>query len=231
MSSVFSHRYDRNFDALSQEDMKRLMSSRVCVIGCGGLGGYVIEYLGRLGVGHITAVDGDVFNESNLNRQLYSAEAFLGRPKAEAARLRMLDVNSEIFLRAVCEYFTEDNAEDILSDCDLVIDALDNLSSRMLLERAAERQGITVIHGAISGWTGQISVCRPGERVLSEIYGENIEDRGDEQEAGNLSFTAGVVAGIEAAEAVKVLTGRTDEQGNMLLAVDLLEGEYDTVEL
>lgn len=74
-------RYERNIPALEEQEQKLLSSRRVLVIGCGGLGGFILESLARLGVGHITAVDGDVFEESNLNRQLYSSPALLGQKK------------------------------------------------------------------------------------------------------------------------------------------------------
>ena len=89
-------RYSRNMNMLSPEENERLRSFRACVVGCGGLGGYVIELLGRLGVGTITAVDGDVFDETNLNRQLLSTEELLGESKALAAEARMKKVNSGV---------------------------------------------------------------------------------------------------------------------------------------
>jgi molybdopterin/thiamine biosynthesis adenylyltransferase len=89
-------RYERNFPAVSLEEQEMLGKKRVLVAGCGGLGGYVLEYLGRIGVGHLTAVDDDVFTDSNLNRQLLSTEETLGRPKPVCARERMAVVNPNV---------------------------------------------------------------------------------------------------------------------------------------
>ena len=82
---MFENRYERNIGTLTPEENEKLQTFRVCAVGCGGLGGYVIEELARLGIGHITAVDGDVFQDSNLNRQLFSTEEVLGKSKAETA--------------------------------------------------------------------------------------------------------------------------------------------------
>lgn len=87
-------RYLRNFDALTEEEFRALRAGRVLVVGCGGLGGHLIELLARLGVGSLTVVDGDVFEETNLNRQLLSTEALLGCSKAQAAADRVRAVNS-----------------------------------------------------------------------------------------------------------------------------------------
>ena len=91
-------RYTRNMETLSKEENDRLKEFKVCVVGCGGLGGYVIEMLGRIGIGHITAVDGDGFDESNLNRQILSDTYCLGKNKAVAAKERMERVNPLISL-------------------------------------------------------------------------------------------------------------------------------------
>jgi molybdopterin-synthase adenylyltransferase len=104
-------RYKRNVKTLSEEENDKLKDCKVCVIGCGGLGGYVIEMLGRLGIGHITAVDGDVFDETNLNRQILSDEESLRQNKAEKAKERMKLVNSTIQIKAISEMFTRSNGK------------------------------------------------------------------------------------------------------------------------
>ena len=134
MKKQYKDRYARNHNTISQEENDRLKDFRVLVAGSGGLGGFIIEELGRLGVGHITAVDGDVFEESNLNRQLLSTEALLGTPKAEAAGIRMQAVNSEVEVIPKTIFITEENCEELIAGHDLVVDALDRISVRLLLE-------------------------------------------------------------------------------------------------
>jgi len=219
-------RYERNVKALSVEESERLKGFKVCVIGCGGLGGHVIEQLGRLGVGNITAVDGDVFEESNLNRQLFSDETVLGKSKAEQAKIRMSSVNSGVCVAVVNEFLDESNCESILKGHDIVVDALDNKATRIIVERAAQKLLIPVVHGAIAGWFGQVCVIMPGRPLYGLIYPE-ARAKGPESELGNLPFTAAVAASIEAAEAVKVLLGKENTLAGKFLTFDLLNNDFE----
>lgn len=223
-------RYARNRNTISEEDNEKLAGCKVLVAGCGGLGGYIIEELGRIGIGSITAVDGDVFEESNLNRQLFSTEQTLGKSKALAARERMSSVNSEITVIPVQSMITEDNARELLSGHNIIVDALDNASSRLILEKYAAELGIPMVHGAIAGWYGQVTVVFPGDNVMEKIYAHGAA-KGEEVVLGNPSFTPAMIASIEAAETVKVLLGRGDTLRNKLLTIDLLNQEYEVFAL
>jgi molybdopterin/thiamine biosynthesis adenylyltransferase len=223
-------RYKRNMSTLSPEENARLSSFRVCVVGCGGLGGYVVELLGRLGIGTITAVDGDVFDETNLNRQLLSLEELIGKSKAFAAEARMKKVNSDVTVHPIQVFVNEENCGEIIRGHDIVIDALDNMTARRLLEQQCEKQNIPLIHGAIAGWYGQVSAIMPGDRTLQKIYPPE-ESKGAETELGNPSFSPAMIASIEVAEAIKVLLGRGEILRNKLLTIDLLNQEYEIFDL
>lgn len=219
-------RYSRNMTTLSPEENKRLKEYKVCVIGCGGLGGYVIELLGRLGIGTITAVDGDVFDITNLNRQILSAENLIGESKSKAAELRMSIVNSEVKLNPIHAFVTEENCGEIIKGHDIVVDALDNITSRKLLEKHCEKLKIPMIHGAIAGWYGQVSTIMPGDRTIELIYPENV-NKGVEVELGNPSFTPALVASIQVAEVMKVLLHKGNILSKKFLTIDLLTHEYE----
>ena len=105
MNGQFENRYQRNMNTFTPEENRRMKDFKICVIGCGGLGGHIIEMLARLGVGQITAVDGDVFDETNLNRQLLSKESLIGKEKALAAEDRIREVNSEVRVNPVVAYW------------------------------------------------------------------------------------------------------------------------------
>ena len=139
-------RYERNIPALSDQECRLLRSKRVAVIGCGGIGGYLIELLARIGVGYIRTVDGDVFEESNFNRQLLSEQPLMGRSKAEAAQARVQRINPRIEVEPVSAYLDKNNASEIVSGCDLVLDALDNIPARRILgvRRAALFCGLSI---------------------------------------------------------------------------------------
>ncbi|MFA5635207.1 MAG: HesA/MoeB/ThiF family protein [Anaerovoracaceae bacterium] len=225
-----SRRYERNMKTLSPEENAKLRQFRVFVAGCGGLGGYVIEELGRLGIGYITAVDGDVFEESNLNRQLLCTMDSLGRGKADSARERMLEVNPDVTVTSIYTMINEDNCPELIRGHDLVIDALDNTGARIILEKGCEREGIPMVHGAIAGWYGQVSAVLPGDRTIQKLYPSDGE-KGIETELGNPAFTPGVVASIEVAEGLKILLGRGNVLQNKLLTINLLDHEYECFDL
>lgn len=223
-------RYERSIGTVTKQELLRLQGARVAVVGCGGLGGYVLEMLGRMGVGHLTAIDGDVFEESNLNRQLLSETALLGFAKAEAARVRMVAVNPEVSVTALQEWLTEGNAEALLKGHDVVVDALDTIGTRLVLQQAAEMLNIPLVHGAIGGWYGQVAVIFPGDRTLDRLYGENTRS-GIEKQLGNPAFTPALVASLQASEVIKILIGRGELLRNRVLRVDLLEHDYTLIEI
>jgi len=220
-------RYSSNKNSLSEQDQEKLAGCRVLVAGCGGLGGYITELLSRVGVGRLTIVDGDVFTETNLNRQLFSTMETLGKPKAAAAAERVSAVNPLVTCEAICEFLTEENADQILAGHDIAVDALDNAGSRALLLEAAARAGIPLVHGAIAGFQGRVSVIYPGD--ATSVLLSKGQNRGIEQETGNLSFTASCVASIQAAETVKCLLSKGQLCKNRTIEVDLLSGTFESV--
>ena len=152
-------RYERyNAPAISPEEQKILGAKRVFVAGCGGLGGYVVEYLGRIGVGHLTIADGDVFSASNLNRQLLSTEKTLGKPKPLCAKERLEQINPLVSVTPVCQNIDRENAGALLDGHDVAVDALDNGTARKILAQAANDAGIPLVSGAISGWLGRVFI-------------------------------------------------------------------------
>ncbi len=226
-------RYDRNMQALSIQECEALAGKRIAVVGCGGLGGLVIEALARIGVGYVRAIDGDVFEESNLNRQLLCTEDALGREKALVAAERVRAVNSSIEVEPIVAYLTEGNAVELIGGVDCVVDCLDNLEARFWLAHSCQHLGIPVVYGAIAGWFGQVCTVYPGDVSFTTMYGEPFEGGGESQhkKLGNLPFTAYAVSAFQAAEAVKVVLGRPGQLRNRLLMVDLLDGSVDDMEL
>lgn len=229
MSEQFKNRYQRNMNTFSPEENQKMKDFRICVIGCGGLGGHIIEMLARLGVGQITAVDGDVFDETNLNRQLLSKESLIGREKALAAMDRIREVNSQVRVDPVVAFVKADNCREIIQGHDLVMDALDNMSSRKIVAAGCREEGIPLVHGAIAGWYGQVAVIRPEDRIVETIYPDQ-EEKGAETELGNPSFTPALVASVQVAEAMKVLFRKGETLEGKMLVLDLLHHQYEVFE-
>lgn len=226
----FPQRYDRNKSALSDDECTTLAAKRVVIVGCGGLGGSVIEALARIGVGHLRVIDGDVFEESNLNRQVLSSESALGREKAVVAAERVAAVNSEVAVEGVVAYISEENAAELLAGADCAVDCLDNLEARFWLAHACQEAGVPLVYGAIAGWFGQVCTVYPGDASFATVYGAPFGES-QHKKLGNLPFTAHSVAAVQAAECVKVLLGRPGQLRNRLLMLDLLDGSADDMEL
>jgi molybdopterin/thiamine biosynthesis adenylyltransferase len=224
------NRYIRNLTTISEDEMKILKKSKVLVIGCGGLGGYIIEMLSRIGIGSITVLDGDVFDETNLNRQLFSAMSNIGRKKVVVAEERVKDVNPQVKFTGYASIFSEENSDDIIKGHDIVVDAVDNISTRLLLERKCSQHNLPLIHGAIAGWYYQISVVMPGDNTLSKIYSDS-EEKGIETLVGNPSYTPAAAASAQVSECIKVLLNKEIELRGKLLYVDLLNNTYNIFEI
>ena len=220
-------RYSKNEKMLTPEENKSLKNFRVAVIGCGGLGGYCIEMLARLGIGSIVCVDGDVFDESNLNRQLLSEEALIGHPKARTAKNHICKINSNVQVKAFDEMLTETNYQEIITKCDVVVDAVDSIETKLFLQNICEKLNLPLIHGAIGGWYGQVSTILPGDKTLDMIYKNK---KSIEKELGNPSFTPGTIASIQVAEVLKVLLNKGDILTKKLLFIDLLNHDYEVLE-
>lgn len=225
-------RFARNCPALGEAEQALLLTKRALVAGCGGLGGYLTEYLTRLGVGALTAVDGDAFEASNLNRQLGCTPATLGRSKVRALQERAEAVRPGVVFHGVDGLLTAENALSLVTGQDVAMDALDSPAARLILEDACARAGVPLVHGAVQGWTAQVAVVLPGSGLLGRLYrgAEGANAPAEEERKTCLAFTPGLCAAIQAAEAVKLLCGRKPELAGKVLIADLQTMEARIVE-
>ena len=217
-------RYARNIPALTEAECALLRTKRVLVVGCGGLGGHILDQLARIGVGFLRLADGDVFEETNLNRQLLSSVPLLGVNKARAAADHIHRVNPDVKTEAVEAFMTERNVRKLLEGCDVVMDALDSIPARRLLAGACEEAGIPYVYGAISGWVAQAGISMPGEQLIEKLFPEGVEAR----DKSVLSFTPALCAAMQVSLCVKLLAGRPVETGT-LFYFDLLNQEFETI--
>ena len=220
-------RYQKNMNMLSAEDIKKVNAFKVCVIGCGGLGGHIVESLARLGVETITAVDKDVFDETNYNRQIYANAKTMGFPKAAVTRKFIKKINDRVNINTMTLAYNERMGRKIIRNHDLVVDAVDNVETKLLLEEHCEELNLPLVHGAIGGWYGQLGICMPGSKMISKIYGNN--ESGAETELGNPSFTPAIAANLMVAEILKFILGK-DALINKLMTIDLIEYTSHIVE-
>lgn len=230
---VVPSRYLRNLGTIGIEGQLKLLQSTVAVVGLGGLGGYVVEALTRMGVGRLFLIDGDRFEDHNLNRQLFSREANLGREKAGAACERVRTVNEAVEAVGVHETLTEENLPELLEGADVVVDALDSLAVRLVLQDGAAKLGIPMVHGSIGGFLGQVMTIMPGDRGLHALYGDgsNLPEHGLEWEMGTPAATPMAVAAWEAQEVIKLLTGEGELLMGRLMVLDMASGTAQILSL
>lgn len=223
-------RYRRNRSSISEAEQGRLAASRVLLVGLGGLGGSILEHLARLGVGHIVGVDGDVFEESNLNRQVLATEQVLGQSKAEVAAQRVAAINSEVVFVPVARFVAGMDFEEMVRGVDVVVDALGGLEHRKALQQAASKAGKPLVAAGIAGFTGWVAVVRPGERGPADLF---TPEHGDgptvEEQLGNLAPVAGLAASLQASHTLRLLLGHPVK--TPLLLFDLEDMEFYPVTL
>jgi len=228
-AGVIPLRYARNFAALDLAAQLRISKSSVLVCGCGGLGGAIITLLARVGVGALRLVDGDAFAASNLNRQWLCDTLNLAQPKALAAEQHVRSVNPLVEVEVFPQTMDETNVDGLVLDRDLVLDALDNLEGRFLLAETARRHGIPFIHGAATGWWGQVSTFLPDSALsLSAIYGAARSREPAEIAMGVLGPAPSLIASLQVFEAIRILSGRKAAYADRLLFFD---GESGVMEL
>lgn len=222
---TFADYFARNQGSLTDEQQQVLQRKRVAIIGCGGLGGYVIEELGRIGVGHLHLFDPDVFSPSNCNRQLNALNATLGYNKATVAAQRVKDMHPYCMVTVFAEDFRAvPEAEGFA--CDAVIDCLDDITARRDLAGLCIRCRLPLIHGAVNGWYGQVGVQPPNGDLIDRLYPVRSQKNAVLPPPSVLSFTVAVVAGLQAAETVKVLLGLWTALDNTWMHIDLKEGDF-----
>ena len=219
-------RFRRSLGAMSEQELEILSRKKAFIAGCGGIGGYLAEYLLRIGVGEIAVADFDRFEVSNLNRQLLCTEKNLGSLKSGAAAVRAAEISSDTcFSGHVCR-LDERNLPGLLTGFDIVLDALDNVKDRRLLKAECDRQGIPYVFGAVSGWVAQAALSRPNDGLFDLLFPADYT----EEDNGILSFTPALCAAMQAALSVTLLCGRPVEQ-DRLYSFDLQSMNYDTLNL
>lgn len=228
---VYPCRYIRNRDIISPPEQLKLAESQVAVVGAGGLGGQVILLLARIGVGRLIVVDHDRFEETNLNRQALCSQESLRRPKAQTAAAVVASINPGVRVMAHPVKIDADNIDGVLTGADVIVDALDNAPDRLVLQEAARRLGLPLVHGALAGFEGRIMTVCPGDPGLAQIYdvAEKREADPERPEAllGVPAVTAALIATLQTMEVLKILLRRGRIFRRVMTHVDLEKGRFE----
>lgn len=205
-------RYSRQLlcEDFDDDDQRRLLDSQVVILGAGGLGSSMIQYLTGVGVGTIGIVDAGEVKLSNLHRQVIHTVDDIGESKAESAARFVAGLNPDVTTEPHPIRFAPDNAESIVTDADVVLDGLDNFRGRFLANDIARIKNIPFVHGGIYAWEGQAAVFVPGGPCYRCLVPEVPEDGGirDDEPMAVIPPIPGVIGAIQAAEAIKILLGR-----------------------
>ena len=229
---ILPERYLRSLGTVGWEGQIRLLQATVAVVGLGGLGGNITEGLARAGIGRLILIDPDIFVEHNLNRQVFSTETNLGASKVEAARTRVAEINSAVEVMTYAVEAPAENLPRLLEGVDVVVDALDRLPTRLMLQDAAQSLGIPMVHGAIGGMTGQVMTIFPKDEGLYALYGRGeVPERGIEAEQGCPTATPMMIAAWQMQEVLKILLDKGELLRHRMLLMDAEVGIVDVIRL
>jgi molybdopterin/thiamine biosynthesis adenylyltransferase len=219
-------RYRRQIPCIGEAGQERLSEATVFIAGAGGLGSPVALYLAAAGVGTLRIADRDVVERTNLNRQILHWDGDLGRRKVDSARVKLEALNPEISVETAAETIRAENLASLASGADVIVDAVDNFSTRYLLNRFALRAGVPLVHGAIRGFDGQATTIIPGRTGCLRCV---FPAPPPEETAPVIGVTAGIIGLIQANEVIKYLLGRGELLENRLLVWNGLSGTLEEI--
>lgn len=210
----------RQMSIVTRSEQEKFKNAKITVIGCGGIGGETIEMLARMGVGELVLVDEDAFDLSNLNRQTLASINDLGNDKSRVAEKKVKSINPYVKVTSFNEHVDQSNIDKIIGNSNIVIDALDNILTRVIASRTAKEKRIPYVHGAIHGTLGQITVFLPNsDKSYEEMF--NLPSLGKELNDETIDALKNVTSGVppvigptpnligclQAIEAYKIITG------------------------
>jgi len=213
----------RNMGIFSLKELQIVKTTNVLVVGVGGLGGFICSSLVRLGIKNITIIDYDVFEVSNLNRQIFSTTKTLNKSKVKVTKEKLLDINPEVIIKILETRYDDSVNKKIFNSIDVVFDAVDNIEAKLLLEHDCTVYNKPLIHGAIAGWYGQIGIILPNSYILKDIYKNKVV--GIEKTLKSPTFIPGIVGNMMISEFIKFRL-KKDSLINKILFIDVLEHEY-----
>ena len=217
-----AERYDRQImiGEIGQVGQEKLKRSRVVIAGAGGLGSPIAIYLTAAGIGTIRMIDHDQVALSNLNRQILHWEEDIGRKKVDSAKKKLRNLNSAVEIETIAETIMEDNVSQLVDDCDVIVDAMDNLPTRYILNRCAIQKNIPFFHGAVNGFEGRVMTVIPGETAcLRCMYRGPVP----QEKFPVIGVAPAVIGIIQATEVIKHLVGIGKLLTNRLLIYDGLK--------
>jgi molybdopterin/thiamine biosynthesis adenylyltransferase len=209
------------FREAGQEKLKK---AKVFIAGAGGLGSPAAIYLAAAGIGTLRLADNDTVERSNLNRQVLHWEEDIGGRKVDSAAAKLRKLNPHIKIETISDTITETNILRLVGDSDLIVDAMDNLPTRYILNKAAIAKGIPFFHGAVYGFEGRAMTVIPGRSACLNCLYHNV--RIPKEKFPVIGVTPAVIGCIQATEVIKYLTGLGELLTNRILNYDALKMRF-----
>ncbi len=223
-------RYDRHIilDEIGEKGQTKLMNAKVLVIGAGGLGAPILQYLVAAGIGTIGIVDADVVSLSNLQRQVLYRENELDLSKALQAKATLSKLNKDVEINAYPYMLNNENAKEIITAYDMVVGATDNFESRQIIDQETKAQKKAFIHGAIGEFEGQVSVFNyKGAPSYADLFPEVPDPT--TLPKGVMGVLPGIIGSMQACEVVKIICGIGEILSGRLLVYNALDFSFHTL--
>ena len=221
-------RYDRQTALFGEDGQEKLRKARVGIAGCGGLGNIVVTDLASAGVGYMMVVDGDSPDITNLNRQFVFREDD-DRGKSDILSEWACDINPDIEVGYYEGDITDENIDRLFDSCEILVDCLDSMEARFVLNRYAVRSGKILVHAGVSGLNGQITVIIPGKtKDLEDIY-RNVKV--SETHPPSVAAMVTMVGSVQALQVIKLITGVGDTLIGKMVVFDALQASVDIIDL
>ena len=218
-------RYDRQImiPEIGEAGQEKLKKAKVLVAGAGGLGSPICIYLAAAGVGTIRLVDQDTVDLSNLNRQILHGQGDIHRPKVQSARDRLAGLNEAVTIEIHQQTISEESIDSLVESCDLIVDALDNIATRYLLNKAAITHQLPFFHGAVRGFEGRAMTIIPGRTpCLRCMYHGEVP----KEKFPVIGVAPAVIGSIQATEVIKYLVGMGEMLTGRMLIYDGMSMEF-----
>lgn len=225
--------YQRHFaiNQFTEEHQLRLKNSSVLVVGVGGLGSPITTYLAAAGIGKIGIIDDDIVSISNLQRQVIYSFDQLDKKKVLAAKERLTQINPYCIIETYDSILSENNASEIISHYDIVVDGTDNFKTRKTIDKITSSNSKPYVYGSINEFTGQVSVFNYQNCLsYSDLFPDS-ESVSQNNIIGVMGFVPGIIGSIQVGEVIKIITGIGETLSGKLLIFDALKNQYKIVNI
>lgn len=232
MNDKQKERYKRHLilEEIGEEGQNKLLDAKVLVVGAGGLGSPILQYLTAAGIGRIGIIDDDVVSLSNLQRQVLYRENEIGENKAEIAKLALQALNSDVEINTFKCMLSNENAEKIISQFDIIVGATDNFKSRQIIDKFTLQQQKAFVHGAIGEFEGHVSVFNFNG---APSYNNTFPDASDSTPLpkGVIGVLPGIIGSLQACEVIKIICGIGDILSGKLLVYNALDLNFQIIDI